>query len=180
MTTDHKPDPEFYGPLAQFVNNFFYEDVQVGAYSYGGDYKFLIYKRLRPDPPFELTQNCGAFNWLLDGLHRLCSLHYKSLKEDTLKKYSGKETPVPKSMTLTKLVKRPASATPPIFIRDMFSAPPPTPQPDDPLADHIKILGLFEAALGDYGQSLGWPIEDKTTVDQFLHLPAFGLIHDKE
>ncbi|KIP07398.1 hypothetical protein PHLGIDRAFT_423094 [Phlebiopsis gigantea 11061_1 CR5-6] len=174
------PDSILYNEsLASFVQDFFYGDIKDGSYSYG-DHKFSVYKD--PNPPFQLQWTNNAFSWLLTRLHKLCHLHYQSLNEDTLKKYSGREQRAPRTPPPYLIREESPDALPADEDADVFSITQASVayaplSLEDPLAKHDNIISAFEFAL-DRPPLKGRWLGEKT-VDQFLNLPRIKAVFDK-
>ena len=171
---------EYNSRLATFVQDFFYKEYKLGKYSYGGDFKFSVYKD--SDAPFRLQQEGSTFTWLLDRLHELCYLHYKSLNREALERYSGKKERAPREPARFAVVEdKPTpleAATTDIFpgVRASSTSASDVPTPS-PLSDHKTILATFELAITGHRRHR-WPDNDRTPVDQFLNLPGFDVVYD--
>ena len=191
--------------LAKFINHLFYDDSgKIGDYWYGGDGKFEVYEK--PTPSFTLHRghkDALAFTTLLEELHRLCHLHYKSLDLDELQKYTriGQDTHAPSStLILMEALEQKQSSFQ--TNHDVFSdsesesdsepnlAPKPEPEPTtsrlppnlevaprpvDPLQNHSAIRAAFKVACSGKAP---WD-NSKKTPDQFLNLPGIQLSHNK-
>ena len=180
--------PGYNQELAKFVSDFFYYSFSAGDYSYGGNFKFSAYKDLTP--PFKVQWEDGTLGWLLSRLHELCLLHYQSLDENALKKYSGREERVPRRTVDVMVFKEDSEPTTlPATTEDIFGNPRTSlvsngpnpragPDLDDPLASHDQILAAFESVLKGYLLQQ-WEKDDRTPVDQFLNLPEFDAVFDK-